>query len=74
LTSELVDREIVNEVVSPAIAQEPPTWLGELQPPYISPVFYVYTDMKDLLLVDPIHEVDVSGWTHQPEIGTTDPK
>lgn len=30
--------------------------------PWEAPVFEVYTDMQDLLLFDPIHEVDNSGW------------
>ena len=29
---------------------------------YAVPVFEKYTDMEEFLLVDPIHEVDVSGW------------
>lgn len=29
---------------------------------YKAPVFEKYTDMKDLLLLDPIHEVDEQGW------------
>lgn len=28
------------------------------------PVLEKYTDMKDLLLLDPIHEVDDKGWPH----------
>jgi hypothetical protein len=30
--------------------------------PWEAPIFEVYTDMQDLLLFDPIHEVDNSGW------------
>lgn len=30
--------------------------------PWQEPVFEIYTDMRDLLLFDPIHEVDDSGW------------
>ena len=30
--------------------------------PWEAPTFEVYTDMQDLLLFDPIHEVDNSGW------------
>ena len=29
---------------------------------YTSPSFQKYTDMQDLLLLDPIHEVDDEGW------------
>lgn len=30
--------------------------------PYAAPVVHKYTDMEELLLVDPIHEVEDSGW------------
>jgi hypothetical protein len=30
-----------------------------------TPVLHKYTDMKDLLLLDPIHEVDAEGWPIQ---------
>ena len=39
--------------------QLPAETLGQ---PWETPVFEVYTDMQDLLLFDPIHEVDNSGW------------
>jgi hypothetical protein len=29
---------------------------------YRTPVLSVYTDMQDLLLLDPIHDVDEAGW------------
>jgi hypothetical protein len=29
---------------------------------FIAPVLAVYTDMQDLLLLDPIHDVDEIGW------------
>lgn len=35
--------------------------------PYASPVVESYTDMQELLLIDPIHEVDVyTGWPQKP--------
>lgn len=30
------------------------------------PVFEAFDDMQDLLLFDPIHEVDASGWPNKP--------
>jgi Coenzyme PQQ synthesis protein D (PqqD) len=30
------------------------------------PVLQKYSDMQDLLLLDPIHEVDETGWPHAP--------
>jgi len=40
------------------------------QPGFESPVLRGYTDMQDLLLLDPIHEVDETGW---PNIKQPDP-
>jgi len=30
--------------------------------PFHAPVLNVYSDMQDLLLLDPIHDVDLAGW------------
>jgi Coenzyme PQQ synthesis protein D (PqqD) len=35
---------------------------------FVAPVMEIFTDMQDLLLLDPIHEVSESGW---PEIKAT---
>lgn len=37
------------------------------RPPFTQPELHKYTDMQDLLLLDPIHEVDESGW---PNVGS----
>ena len=39
---------------------------GALEPraPFTAPQLEVYTDMADLLLFDPIHEVTPEGWPH----------
>jgi len=34
---------------------------------FTAPSLENYTDMQDLLMLDPIHEVDVTGWPKQPE-------
>jgi hypothetical protein len=34
----------------------------EKRPSFQVPAFQKYTDMQDLLLLDPIHEVDETGW------------
>ncbi|MFC2107963.1 PqqD family protein [Candidatus Bipolaricaulota bacterium] len=34
--------------------------------PFSPPVLHTYTDMQELLLVDPIHEIDPSGWPQPP--------
>jgi hypothetical protein len=39
-----------------------------------APILNVYSDMKDLLLLDPIHDVDEAGWpTPKPPIDEKDP-
>ncbi len=35
------------------------------KPEFIFPVLEKFTDMQELLLLDPIHEVDEEGWPHQ---------
>jgi hypothetical protein len=47
-------------------ASQPPVTLPTA---FVAPVFDRYTDMQQLLLVDPIHEVDQSGWPKVPESG-----
>jgi hypothetical protein len=32
--------------------------------PFLPPTFEKYTDMQDLVLLDPVHEVDERGWPH----------
>lgn len=41
--------------------------------PYVSPVLEHYSDMQELLLIDPVHEVDVSGWPRRPDTGASTP-
>jgi Coenzyme PQQ synthesis protein D (PqqD) len=37
---------------------------------FTEPVLNKYTDMQELLLLDPIHEVDESGWPNTPDGST----
>jgi hypothetical protein len=46
--------------VSPA-----PTWSGAREP-FAAPVAEKFDDMQDLLLADPIHDVEETGWPHRP--------
>jgi len=32
--------------------------------PFVSPSFTTFTDMQDIILLDPVHEVDTQGWPH----------
>jgi hypothetical protein len=55
------------EMAAPSSNGTPPAH-GEhgSRPTFQIPVLQVYTDMEDLLLLDPIHEVDESGWPNRP--------
>ncbi len=39
---------------------EPP----EQRAPFVEPTFHKFTDMQDIILLDPVHEVDARGWPH----------
>ena len=51
---------------NPREGQETPGAIGAAipRPPYRSPIIEKFSDMQDLLLLDPIHEVDEMGWPH----------
>ena len=42
-----------------------PAATGPATRPYEHPALGKYTDMQELLLLDPIHEVDGTGWPHR---------
>jgi Coenzyme PQQ synthesis protein D (PqqD) len=37
------------------------------RPPFRTPRLEKFTDMQDLILLDPVHEVDSRGWPHLPD-------
>ncbi len=65
---ELSENEIIvpSEGAPPTAVDSDPSPSEELAPeikrPFISPQLKIYTDMQELLLLDPIHEVDETGW------------
>ena len=42
--------------------EELTSWISGTRQPYSPPVLNSYTDMEELLLLDPIHDVDQAGW------------
>ena len=40
---------------------------SEARVPFLAPTLEKHTDMQDLILLDPVHEVGARGWPHQPE-------
>ena len=39
---------------------------GGARVPFAAPVLEKHTDMQDLILLDPVHEVGAEGWPHPP--------
>jgi hypothetical protein len=35
--------------------------------PFVPPKLAKFTDMQDIILLDPVHEVDARGWPHQAQ-------
>ncbi len=56
----LIEEGLIEPTDDPPLAESVPT------PPtirtYATPTLSKYTDMEELLLLDPIHEVDAQGW------------
>jgi fermentation-respiration switch protein FrsA (DUF1100 family) len=60
----LVTNSAIGEEVVDAATAAPAAFNGD-RPPFVKPILQKYTDMADLLLLDPIHEVDEGqGWPH----------
>jgi hypothetical protein len=57
--ADLVDHELVHET---AEAPKVLPVLNGKRDAYVSPGVEKYTDMQELILLDPVHEVDAIGW------------
>ncbi len=64
--NDLITNELVRANESGGTAQfdVPESDMAQLngQTSFVAPVLNVYSDMQDLLLLDPIHDVDEGGW------------
>ncbi len=69
-TEELLTEKLMviaeNEITSPDVT-ELEKKLKEIALNFKAPAVCKYTDMQDLLLLDPIHEVDEKGWPESRE-------
>ncbi len=57
--AQLRDHKLVSDSVTITLSASLPS--GEAGP-YSTPVVEKYTDMEELILLDPVHEVDAVGW------------
>lgn len=62
LIAELVSEALIVARDEGESAPELPQAVGAAQEPFQEPQLEKFTDMADLLLLDPIHEVDEMGW------------
>jgi hypothetical protein len=57
----LVDEKLVVGTAAAGVAPAPSLPTGERRP-YAAPAIDVHSDMQDILLLDPVHDVDEAGW------------
>jgi hypothetical protein len=61
LVAKLVAEQLVVTAEGEPTRNAPSPDAGNVRP-YAAPVINKYTDMQELLLLDPVHEVDEAGW------------
>jgi Coenzyme PQQ synthesis protein D (PqqD) len=74
LLDELASEDLIEAAVDGAAAPaEPAAALQQAngRVPFVAPVFEKHSDMQDLILLDPVHQVGPQGWP-QPEPGARD--
>jgi hypothetical protein len=58
----VAEQLLVETADAPLPAPGEPVAPPEGRTPFAAPVIENYTDMRDLLMLDPIHDVDAAGW------------
>jgi hypothetical protein len=59
--AELVEEDLAR----PSESDQAEAWTVDgLAPTFVVPVLEKFTDLEDMLLLDPIHDVDSEGWPH----------
>lgn len=65
LLAELAEAELVEpDGEDGAGASVPTAPAAAERTPFVAPSLTAYTDMQDIILLDPVHEVDPRGWPH----------
>jgi hypothetical protein len=59
---ELKRRDLVRETTGRPTDEDLANWITGNGRPFTAPELQAYTDMEELLLLDPIHDVDQAGW------------
>ena len=70
LLDELAAERLIEEAEGAASGEPlpaPPAQNGRV--PFVAPVLEKHTDMQDLILLDPVHDVTEAGWPHVAPTG-----
>jgi hypothetical protein len=59
----LVEHQLLRGAANAAVTPAP---LNEDQGRYAPPVVEAFTDMQELVLLDPVHDVGAAGWPNRP--------
>lgn len=57
-----VDQLIQEGLITPVQQATLPRPTDEPVGDYVTPAFEIFSDMQEILLLDPVHDVDASGW------------
>ena len=63
----LADEQLIREGSPQAGTAELPPISGVVKQPFVPPVIHKFEDMKEMLLLDPIHDVAAGGWPNLPD-------
>ena len=70
LLDDLLEDDLIVAAEEPGVGVPTVTSNGDAPDVYAPPSLERFTDMQDLILLDPVHEVDPSaGWPHLPAEG-----
>jgi hypothetical protein len=58
---------LVESLPTAARPATPPPAEAAARRPFAAPKLAKFTDMQDIILLDPVHEVDARGWPHQAQ-------
>ena len=65
-TAAFLDALVAEGLVSDTPGTEKRTVEVALPATFTAPNLETFTDLQELLMLDPIHEVDAAGWPHKP--------
>ena len=60
IVEELAAADLIKQAMS--VAADPPLELPTAPLKFVAPILSAYTDMQDMLALDPVHDVSESGW------------